>query len=1043
MKKKLLTLLVLCLAAALLLVTGAAADEGDEHPTYSGTCGQAMTWTAVWETYFYMPPDYSGEDFEGYRLYITIDTAQEFDGVITADGWGDLPVEQVVMLELDDPSIRKIDDNVFTDFTGLRTIQFYGVMSSSFEEIGDNNFKDCDNLYSASGVDGVDVAAIKVGDGNDKLLAVDFWAENRGTPCGEDTYWTTYTYNGETRLEIELYYGKTDMTITNPSWLDSDKVDVSKINEVAFSKNYDNEPYGNLISICDNAFPEDEFTDLKEVSFWNSMRLTEDFSLGRGNDALLNAGTSFLGAVGDDAYYYLPYYTINGKLIIKTYAGAGSATIPAASTWATGLLDSTTSIRDVTISDGITEIAASGFAGFNINTLSLPATLTKVGENAFKDSSYLTTATYAGDLDNLEIVPTGNEDLIDALGIQLSEGYCGANAKWKIEGDTLTISGTGAVTTNPWVELDTTGVTKVVIEDGITTINYFDYFDALSNLQEASIPASLNNFGGAFRDCTNLKKVTLADGVSSISSSAFHGCTALTEINFPSSLSSISYNAFQGCTALSEINFPSSLKSIGEHAFDGCTSLTSVTLPAGIDTIGNCIFQNCTGLQSVTINNGITAIPALMFKNCTSLASISLPASVTVINYEAFMGCSKLANVTFGGAVTSIGNNAFNGTAITSVTLPDTVNSIGFGVFANCRNLTSATLSDRISSIPSNAFENCVNLTSIDIPDIVTSIGDYAFRGCTRLASATTGQYVRSVGIDVFGGCSALKLRLYSGSYLQAYADAYDIPYEIIGATSETGIEDITSSTAVNPATGEMSTAITITFTDGTSKTFYLDNNATGIEDITSAPGFDQYGRLCTVITITLTDGTTEKFYIYDGDGGVTAPAFSDVPANSYYSDAVAWAVANGVTSGTSENTFSPNAACTRAQVVTFLWRAMGCPEPEGSGDFSDVPAGSYYAKAAQWALENGITTGVGGSSFGSNSTVTRAQVVTFLWRAAGSPKVSGGSFADVDSNAYYADAVAWAVRNGITTGTSATAFSPDAGCTRAQIVTFLYRYFT
>ena len=169
---------------------------------------------------------------------------------------------------------------------------------------------------------------------------------------------------------------------------------------------------------------------------------------------------------------------------------------------------------------------------------------------------------------------------------------------------------------------------------------------------------------------------------------------------------------------------------------------------------------------------------------------------------------------------------------------------------------------------------------------------------------------------------------------------------------------------------------------------------------------------------------------------------FTDVLASAYYYDAVYWAVENGVTNGTSASTFSPNASCTRAQMVTFLWRAAGSPEPESTvNPFTDVSASAYYYDAVLWAVEQGITNGTSATTFGPDATVTRGQTVTFLWRYDGSTAVSGSGFADVASDAYYADAVAWAASEGITSGTSATTFSPSNDCTRGQIVTFLYRY--
>lgn len=194
--------------------------------------------------------------------------------------------------------------------------------------------------------------------------------------------------------------------------------------------------------------------------------------------------------------------------------------------------------------------------------------------------------------------------------------------------------------------------------------------------------------------------------------------------------------------------------------------------------------------------------------------------------------------------------------------------------------------------------------------------------------------------------------------------------------------------------------------------------------------------------TFTMPSGkvTVEASFVEIKDAPDEGLAFVDVPANAYYADAVAWAVENGITSGTSDTTFSPNAACTRAQMVTFLWRAAGSPKAAGNNPFTDLDASAYYYDAVLWAVSEGITSGTSATTFGPNDTVTRGQTVTFQHRAAGSPAVSGGSFGDVAADAYYADAVAWAVANGITNGTSAATFSPDAPCTRGQIVTFLYR---
>ena len=177
-------------------------------------------------------------------------------------------------------------------------------------------------------------------------------------------------------------------------------------------------------------------------------------------------------------------------------------------------------------------------------------------------------------------------------------------------------------------------------------------------------------------------------------------------------------------------------------------------------------------------------------------------------------------------------------------------------------------------------------------------------------------------------------------------------------------------------------------------------------------------------------------------NGNPQTGVFVDVATGSYYEDAVDWAVENGITQGTDATHFSPDGICTRAQAVTFLWRAAGSPKPETrTMPFTDVPAGSYYYDAVLWAVENDITKGTSDTTFSPNMTCTRAQIVAFLWRSEKSPAAgTANPFADVKSTAYYADAVLWAVKENITKGTTSTTFSPNADCTRAQIVTFLWR---
>ena len=237
----------------------------------------------------------------------------------------------------------------------------------------------------------------------------------------------------------------------------------------------------------------------------------------------------------------------------------------------------------------------------------------------------------------------------------------------------------------------------------------------------------------------------------------------------------------------------------------------------------------------------------------------------------------------------------------------------------------------------------------------------------------------------------------------------------------------------VSPATASKGTNVTITA-----------KPADGYE-LGSLTATDANGS-----TLALTDLGNGKYSFTMPDGNVevngtfvkkSAQTFVDVPENAYYAPAVNWAVEKGVTEGTSATTFSPDAACTRAQIVTFLYRAAGSPAVKSTvNPFTDVTASDYYYNAVLWAVENGITTGTSETTFSPNESCTRAQCVTFLYRVVGSAATAKAIFTDVSADAYYAPAVDWAVEKGVTTGTSATTFSPDAVCTRAQIVTFLYR---
>ena len=242
-----------------------------------------------------------------------------------------------------------------------------------------------------------------------------------------------------------------------------------------------------------------------------------------------------------------------------------------------------------------------------------------------------------------------------------------------------------------------------------------------------------------------------------------------------------------------------------------------------------------------------------------------------------------------------------------------------------------------------------------------------------------------------------------------------------VTASTEAAVGGSTVTITVKPDSGYTLGGITVTDSEGNELS--LTDNGNG------------------AYTFTMPSGKVEIHVTFTEDG--SRNPFQDVPDDAYYFEAVNWAVANNVTNGTSETTFSPNVGCTRAQVVTFLWRAAGQPEPtEGTNPFTDVKEGTYYYKAVLWAVEKGITNGTSETTFDPDETCTRGQIVTFLWRREGKPAPTGANnpFADVKPSAYFGSAVLWAVETGITNGTSETTFEPNEDCTRAQVVTFLFR---
>ena len=331
---------------------------------------------------------------------------------------------------------------------------------------------------------------------------------------------------------------------------------------------------------------------------------------------------------------------------------------------------------------------------------------------------------------------------------------------------------------------------------------------------------------------------------------------------------------------------------------------------------------------------------------------------------------------------------------------------------------------------------------------------------------------VTKYAISVTGGIANLA-KAAEGSVVTLTADAPAANMHFARWEVESGSEAVTFANATNSTTtfpmpaGEVKVKAVFeadeimvpiqydvsVLNDGNGKAFASPAKATADTAITltATPNAGYHFKAWRVILggVTITDNKftmpaedVEVQAVFEKDAPISKHPFLDVPAGAYYEDAVVWAVGKGITSGTNATTFDPNGTCTRAQAVTFLWRAAGSPTPKTKlMPFPDVPVGSYYWNAVLWAIEQGITEGTSYLTFSPNDSCTRAQIVTFLWRAKGNPAVSGNApFTDVAPDAYYAAAVTWAEKNGITGGIGNGLFGSNNTCTRAQIVTFLYR---
>jgi S-layer homology domain. len=583
-----------------------------------------------------------------------------------------------------------------------------------------------------------------------------------------------------------------------------------------------------------------------------------------------------------------------------------------------------------------------------------------------------------------------------------------------------------------------------------------------------------------------IETLIVEPGVTGIGDHAFSSCEELSSVCLADSVQSIGESAFRSCKHLSSVELSEGLRTLGSSAFQNCEALRSLTLPQGVTELPDFVFA-WSGLRSLEIPAGVTEISGLAFCSCADLSSFSVhpdnpvfwvgsdgilyatrsgkttlvrcplaksgigafvvPADVSALAECAFEECLSLTAVTIPEGITEIPYCAFDDCInLRSVTLPDSLLRIGVAAFDGCEKLRAVSLPDGLTEIMAGAFSNCTSLSSIRIPGSVTEIGYMAFYDDTGLCSFIAEEGLETLGSSNFSHCTSLTTVVLPASLSHMGINCfYECPIEDLyfGGSS-------TAWAALRPANAEVNAqrihfGVTDPENHWTEVSRAPSCTAVGYTALACTCGYlAQYRELPTLGHDFVEGVCTRCGQInYEADG--TELPFGDVPETAYYAEAVAWALNNGIAAGTSEDSFSPDEACSRAQLMTFLWRAAGCPEPVSQDcPFTDVPADAYYTKAVLWAVERGITSGTTDTTFSPKQVCTRAQTVTFLWRAEGSPAPASGDlpFTDLVSGAYYYQAVKWTTQQGIVSGVSETSFAPNQACTRGQAVTLLYRYY-
>lgn len=725
-----------------------------------------------------------------------------------------------------------------------------------------------------------------------------------------------------------------------------------------------------------------------------------------------------------------------------------------------------------------------------ITALDLPDTLTTIGSQAFSNCTSLTSISIPKSVTSIETDTFDNYYQVDAQGadnVTFEEGCI-----FKIQ-DGVLYDDEWLIRVLDWQE-------EVVVPDGIKYIGA-DAFNAYSTstpnemntLKSITFPESLVSIGNtAFRACKALETVIIPENVTELGTGAFSGCTGLKTVAIQGSITELN-QTFNGCSALETATLPDTIEVIGEYTFNGCKKLDLDALPSNLRELGQYAFNECESLTKAVVPSGVTEIPEMAFTGCLSLEQIVLPDGITSIGDYAFdltkddgsgnyvNNDPKLASVNIPSTVTSLGENFLGGIKANGET--KLISQVADPSIFNESALAGISGDNKPTLIYPEEYKDAYEDENSPVGDLIPSDGSGSELKYSLSIPATASVYTGNTTT------LAVTSTIPTGATLEVTSSNGAATASLSGdnrTITVTGVSDGTATITVAMklnGTTLTSKSCTVTVTTynppsggggGSSDPTYsisLPSKVTGGE-VSIQKRYAEKGETVT-ITVTPDDGyELDELIVTDSKGNeldltdkgngkftfkmpagrveievsfqevVIEPVnpFVDVSSNDYYYDAVLWAVENGVTAGTGADTFSPNAAVSRAQMVTFLWRAHGSPKATGTNPFTDVSTSDYYYDAVLWAVANGVTNGTSDTTFSPDTAVTRSQAVTFQWRAAGSPVVSGSSFGDVATDAYYVNAVTWAVANGITNGTGGNTFSPDVVVSRAQAVTFLYR---